>query len=103
MPRPRPRIVVMFSENTDTPVMMVSSRSTVNEPRIPSAPIASRRQAPEDHQQQDQQDREGQALGPADVGGGLLVDRLVSGNYPADLAAEAGRAEVGFDGVVAGL
>ncbi len=35
----------MLRENTDTPVMMVSSRSAVNEPRIPSAPIASGRHA----------------------------------------------------------
>jgi hypothetical protein len=35
----------MLREKTDTPVMMVSSRSTVKEPRMPSAPIASGRQA----------------------------------------------------------
>ena len=35
----------MFGENTDTPVTMVSSRSAVNEPRIPRAPIASGRHA----------------------------------------------------------
>ena len=38
-------MVVMFRENTDTPVTRVSSRSAVNEPRIPSAPIASGRLA----------------------------------------------------------
>ena len=35
----------MFSENTDTPVIRVSSRSAVNEPRIARAPMASGRQA----------------------------------------------------------
>ena len=35
----------MFSENTDTPVKMVSSRSAVNEPRIPRPPMASGRHA----------------------------------------------------------
>ena len=35
----------MFRENTDTPVTRVSSRSAVNEPRMPSAPMASGRQA----------------------------------------------------------
>ena len=35
----------MFRENTDTPVTRVSSRSAVNEPRIPRAPIASGRLA----------------------------------------------------------
>ena len=97
----------MFRENTDTPVTRVSSRSAVNEPRIPSAPIASGRLAAvrlaEDHQQQDQQDGEGQAFGPGDAGGGLLVDRLVGRDHPADLGAQAGRAQAGLDRVVAVL
>src|ERR1035438_4791320 len=44
-----------------------------------------------------------QPPGPGDVGGGLLVDCLVGGNYPADLAVQAGRGELGLDRVVAVL
>ena len=85
----------MFRENTDTPVNMVSSRSAVNEPRIPSAPMASGRQAavrlPKIISSRISRIGKDRASARADAGGDLLVDRLVLGTFPPTWPSQAGR------------
>ena len=88
MARPRPIAVVRFRANTETSVNSLTTSSTRNVPTTDSAPMASGSDggddAAEDQQQQDQRDRDGDQLGPHEVGLDRLVDLGEHRAEPAD-------------------
>ena len=97
----------MFTEKIDTPVINVKSRSAVNEPRMPSAPMAKGRLAavtlPKIMRSKTSRTGQRERFGVTDVGARELADHLVGRHQTTDLVGEAVRREIVLDVVVVRL